>query len=286
LDNDDLPDVCLSYTPEGVHFLINNGDLTFDTTLFCTTKGSPHICNLNQDPPDDIILFSTNTDELFLFENLGNAEFDSKDTLPLTGPVMLTNIADYNNDGYDDYCFALCWWTGCTDSIYICINDQNWNFHKPRQYYVGGMELFRTETADLNGDNFNDIIMYGYSPRNAFKILWNDGFGSFGYENPVGIDERLNKSMELKISVSPNPFSTYSFITIKSKINSELKILITDLYGRSVKQFNGTMINMDEPLELNWDGKDDEGIELVPGVYFLKVTDNKHHFDAIRIIKY
>jgi hypothetical protein len=108
--------------------------------------------------------------------------FLNRNTLPLIDALSSSHIADFNNDGYDDLCYSICWWTGCTDSIYIRINDQNWNFHKPQQYYVGPMEMFRTETADLNGDNFNDIIMYGYTPRNALKILWNDGFGGFSYD--------------------------------------------------------------------------------------------------------
>ncbi|MCK9398857.1 MAG: T9SS type A sorting domain-containing protein [Bacteroidales bacterium] len=286
LNDDSLPDACLSYLPTGIHTLMNNGNLTFDTSLLCTNKASPRICKLNLTPPDDILIFSHNTDELILYENLGNNVFMNRNTLPLIDALSSTDIADLNNDGYDDYSFALCLWSGCTDSIYISINDHNWTFYKPQQYYVGPMELFRTGTADLNGDNFSDIIMYGYSPRNAFKILWNDGFGSFSYENPVGINERLNQSTKLKISLKPNPFSTFSLITIKSTINSELKIVINDLYGRPIKEFNAGKIKINEPIEIKWDGRGFSDQEIPKGIYLLIVSDNQHNTHTQKIIKY
>jgi len=286
LNNDNLPDACLSYLPNGIHTLMNNGNLTFDTSLLCTTKASPRICKLNLTPPDDILIFSHNTDELILYENLGNNVFMIRNTLPLINALSSSNIADFNNDGYDDLCYSICWWSGCTDSIYIRINDQNWNFNEPQQYYVGQMEIFSTETADLNGDNLNDIIMYGYSPRNAFKILWNDGFGNFSYENPLGIGERPNQSSTLKISVSPNPISTYSLITIKSKINSDIKIFITDLCGRPVKVFNTSKIKINEPIEIKWDGKGFSVQEIPKGIYLLIVSDSQHNTHTQKIIKY
>lgn len=286
LNNDNLPDACLAFTPAGIHIMLNNGDLSFDSLLLCSTKGYPEICTLNLTPPQDILVFSGNSDALILYENLGNNVFMNRNTVPLIDALSSTDISDLNDDGYDDYSFALCWWSGCTDSIYISINDHNWSFYKPQQYYVGPMEIFQTESADLNGDNFKDIIMYGYTPRNAFKILWNDGFGSFSYENPVGIDERLNQSTKLKINVRPNPFSTNSWIKIQSTLNSELKISITDLYGRPVKEFNTRKIKINEPIEIIWDGRGFSDQEIPKGIYFLIVSDSQHNTHTQKIIKY
>lgn len=286
LNNDNLPDACLAFTPEGIHVLINSGNLTFDSLLLCSTSAQSQICKLNLTPPDDILIFSTNTNELLLFENLGNNVFININTLPLVGPVILTDVADFNNDGFDDYCYALCWWTGCTDSIYISINNQQWSFYEPQRYYVGPMELFGTETADLNGDYFNDIIMYGYTPRNSFKILWNDGFGGFSYENPVGVDEINKSSTKIRISASPNPFTTNILITIKSNINSDLKISITDLYGRLVREFNAVKININDPIEIIWDGRGFSDQEIPKGIYFLIVSDSQHYTHTQKIIKY
>ena len=37
------------------------------------------------------------------------------------------------------------------------------------------------------------------------KYLWNDGFGGFSYENPVGIGESFKPDHKVKIDISPNP---------------------------------------------------------------------------------
>jgi hypothetical protein len=279
LNNDSLPDACLSFTDAGTHILINNGDFTFDTTLLCTTMADAQICRLNSILPDDIALFSVNTGELFLYENLGNDEFINKDTLPLTGPVMITDVADYNNDGYDDYSYALCWWTNCTDSIYISINDKNWLFHKPQQYYAGLMEFwFRTESADLNGDNFNDIIMYGYTPQNAFKILWNDGFGCFSYENPVGIGENINLTNKLKIEIKPNPFKNQTMFSFVLLSGSEVSISIYDQLGRKVMTYpNKYYAEGTHSIEFMND-------KLSPGMYFLEITIDKKTTNSRKLI--
>ena len=269
LNDDNLPDACLSYLPNGIHTLMNNGNLTFDTTLLCTTKASPRICKLNLTPPDDILIFSHNTDELILYENLGNNVFLNRNTLPLINALSSSHIADFNNDGYDDLCYSICWWSGCTDSIYVRINDQNWNFHKPQQYYVGPMEIFSTETADLNGDNFNDIIMYGYSPRNAFKILWNDGFGSFTYENPVGIGERPATDNKVKIDISPNPASDMISIACPDIINiNNSDIIILNTLGIEVKHVPAFQNDKEINVDIS---------NLPVGLYFvvLKVDDRQ-----------
>ena len=241
---------------------------------------------LDNDSLQDILLSSNNTDELLLFENKGNLNFVKNNTVSLIGPVYLNDFSDFDNDGYDDFCYSLCWWTGCTDSIYISINNQQWSFYEPQQYYVGPMELFRTGTADLNGDNFSDIIMYGYSPRNAFKILWNDGFGSFSYENPVGIKENHNLSNKIKIEINPNPFTSITRLTITSASDSQFKISIVDLYGRPVKEFNAGMIEINEPIEIKWDGRGFSDQEIPKGIYLLIVSDNQHNTHTQEIIKY
>jgi len=241
---------------------------------------------LNTISPDDIAVFHNNSDQLFLFENLNNEEILSKDTLPLIGPVMVTDFADFNNDGYDDYCYALCYWTGCTDSLYVSINDQHWNFYPPQQYYIGPMEIFRTEVADINGDEFKDIVLYGYLPRNAFKILWNDGFGGFSYENPVGIDESFKDSCKLEVQIKPNPFESIVNISLKSELNFRINISILDILGRRVGEIESMSKQSGEKLEIEWDGRDSSGNEVIDGFYFISISYGYNNQLTYKIIKY
>jgi flagellar hook assembly protein FlgD len=90
----------------------------------------------------------------------------------------------------------------------------------------------------------------------------------------------------MDIVVSPNPFTSNCRIIIEPPILSAFQISITDLFGRSVKEFHIRSIDQIGAFEMNWDGNNNEGNELASGVYFLTVTDNMHHRDAIKIIKY
>lgn len=286
LNSDNLSDISLVYTQEGIHVLMNNGDLTFDSLLICSIKAQSEICNLNLTPPQDILIFSDNTDQLLLYENLGDNEFSIRNTIPLVGPVIVHDVTDYNNDGYDDFCYAICWWVGCTDSLYIAINDENWSFIEPQRYYVGPMYLFGTTSADLNGDNYLDIIMFGFTASNLFKILWNDGSGGFTFENPVGIKNDFSYLNNIKMEAKPNPFHSSVLITIKSMDNVELRTYIIDVLGRIVKEFNSGYIKMDNKLEFIWDGKDNSGKEVVNGIYYLVGTGSEKKYQPLKIIKY
>jgi hypothetical protein len=254
--------------------------------LYWFFQNTTPICKLNNIAPDDIAVFSNNTDELLLFENLGDAEFVSRDTLPLIGPVMVTDIADFNNDGYDDYCYALCYWTGCTDFLYVCLNNQQWGFHEPQLYYVAQMLFFHTESADLNGDGFVDIVLYGYNPLNAFKILWNDGFGGFSYENPVGINEAPKDNNIWEVVIKPNPFNSLIYVSLISTVNSRFKISIFDIFGRLVRDFETGIMQPGEYLEIDWDSLDFSGQEVRNGIYLLSISDGNKNHQTYKIIKY
>jgi hypothetical protein len=286
LNNDSLPDASLEFTTEGIHVLMNKGNLTFDSSLLCSTNGYPVICTLNLTPPEDILVLSPNTDELILYENLGDNAFNVRNTIPLIDALGLNDFADFNNDGYDDLCYSICWWNECTDSIYISINDQNWSFYDPQYYYVGPMEFLQTETADLNGDSFIDIIIYGYSPRNAFKILWNDGFGGFSYENPVGVSENSKSNKFFEVDFSPNPFTSSIHIIFKSITGDKYKISVIDLFGRPIKDLHSENIKINETQDIIWNGRDFSERDVRKGIYFLIFSDDRHYIQSEKIIKY
>ncbi len=287
LNGDILPDVCLAFLPTGTHYLINNGDLTFDTTLLCSTgTNNAYVCDLNSSQPKDIELFSVNTQQLFLYENLGNATFHIRDTLPLNGPVLITSIADYNNDGLDDYAYAICWWDGCTDSIYVSLNNGDWGYIPAQHYFVGQMELFRTETADLNNDGYNDIIMYGYSPQNAFKVLWNDGTGHFSYDNTVGESELQRLKINFTINILPNPFTTNTSIHFISCIEGHCCISIMNLYGVIVKTSGDIEMNGNINQEFKWDGRDNAGRVIPAGIYVVEFYVKNSCIASRKIVKY
>jgi hypothetical protein len=292
LNNDSLPDILVSYSITGgfqvTKYQINNSNFNFTTHILNDTVYTPVVSEMNNIFPNDLMLFYNPTPEVLLYENTGDATFISQgihNTMNSAG-VIFNNSSDYNQDGYDDFSYTQCFWTGCTDSLYVELNDQNWSFYRPQQYYIGTLNWFRIKSSDLNGDNFPDFYMTGYNDNHSIKILWNNGDGTFSNLNPVGIKENPDPLNNLKIEIRPNPFSSFIYISLKSISSPQYKISIVDIYGRPVKDFNIANVKINETLEINWDGKDYSGQTVPKGIYFLIVSDTKNYIQTSRLIKY
>jgi hypothetical protein len=84
-------------------------------------------------------------------------------------------------------------------------------------------------------------------------------------------DDRKQKSeVSLRLNISPNPFTTVArFEVLGASKKSELQIY--DVTGRKIKRLS--IPNSQFPIHnYVWDGRDDGGNKVSPGVYFLKVN--------------
>jgi len=140
------------------------------------------------------------------------------------------------------------------------------------------MEFFGTEVADLNGDTFGDILMFGYSPRNAFKILWNDGFGNFSYENPVGIDDKVMMGISSEIIVAPNPFTDRTMISYNLDHESSVQINFYNSLGQLIE----TVTEIGKPKG-NYTYEFDAS-ELNRGLYFCALVINGKPEASLKMI--
>jgi hypothetical protein len=57
--------------------------------------------------------------------------------------------------------------------------------------------------------------------------------------NATSVDALNSKANEIKVSISPNPSSTDFVATLNNKSNSDIKIFVTDMYGRIVYNYAG-----------------------------------------------
>lgn len=122
LDQDPFLDVVVSYPASGTYAYVNQGNFSFMQFLFDSLHHSKMaIAKIDTFSHMDVMLFSYISDEIKLYENLS-----FRNSVFLEDGVILSDVNDYNQDGFDDYCYSKCWWTGCTDSIYISTNNQNW----------------------------------------------------------------------------------------------------------------------------------------------------------------
>jgi hypothetical protein len=121
--------------------------------------------------------------------------------------------------------------------------------------------------ATANSNNWYRWSMYALT-------LFGDPLQTIHIPYIIGIEEEEVANFETKnakLEIYPNPFSKTTVIRFQisdvgSQENSFLKIY--DTAGRLVKRFNHkTIIQTDR---ISWDGTDDFGRELSPGIYFVR----------------
>ena len=274
LNNDSLPDILVSYSydyNEVTKYQINNNDFDFNTYVLNNMAFTQVISELNNEFPNDLILFRNPTPQVYLYENTGDASFVLKgihNTLNTYG-VIFTDANDYNQDGYDDFSYVQCNWGNCTDSLYIELNDQNWSYEPAQQYYIGPIMSLKVNSIDLNNDNYPDFYIAGYSTDTKIKILWNNGDGTFSYLNPVGVIE--NRMNNTELHVYPNPFSSQVRIKLSADKSKDIQIIITNLLGQNIQLINLSNPDRTEQLFYQWDGCDISGHACPPGIYFISL---------------
>lgn len=93
----------------------------------------------------------------------------------------------------------------------------------------------------------------------------------------VGIEETQEDNWELRngrleLTASPNPFTASTRIKVLGTRKGEIPTLsIFDVGGRAVRSLKLATGNSQLVTEVMWDGRDDAGKKLPPGVYLLKL---------------
>jgi len=91
-----------------------------------------------------------------------------------------------------------------------------------------------------------------------------------GYSVPTTLnDVSINIPEHFKVSVYPNPFNNSTNIQIKVKRQGLYNIKVFDVTGKLVKTVFQNKLMQRGIHNYNWDSKNDEGIPVSSGVYFL-----------------
>ena len=165
-------------------WLENNGSQQFTHHLVTDTIANPLLhCRpliLMDDNDNDILLSSSDTDELYWLKNdgLGNFNVDT-----IGNFVNQFEIADLNGDNDWDIIFGRAY-TGFTISeVRAFQNDGNNNFSMV-VLKSGFSVIHEVIVEDINGDNNFDILVPDY---NGDKIVWLKNNGSYNFSNQSNI---------------------------------------------------------------------------------------------------
>jgi hypothetical protein len=102
-----------------------------------------------------------------------------------------------------------------------------------------------------------------------YEIYYDRGSISSG----IWQDESALPEDDLLISSYPNPFNSNTTITISGLKGGEAKIVIYDLTGRLVKEFDEKSKKGGDIKEV-WDATDNSGKAVSSGIYFAKLQNN------------
>jgi CubicO group peptidase (beta-lactamase class C family) len=96
----------------------------------------------------------------------------------------------------------------------------------------------------------------------------------YGQDSIIITDIPVNVQDKPSIQIYPNPFSTFTTISLSSHKKSLSDVKIFDQQGRVVKTLSEGMWSQDE-LSVVWDGKDEHGMAVAPGIYIISVRDGE-----------
>ena len=118
---------------------------------------------------------------------------------------------------------------------------------------------------------------------NSQKLFFNsdgvDEINVYQVENEaISVDEQENQIIEKATTLNnfPNPFSNSTTISFcgTTNLHEFLQINIYNIKGQLVREFHPLTSSPSRPVEVIWDGKDEAGKELSPGLYFYKLSIN------------
>jgi hypothetical protein len=183
-----------TYGSQRVAWLENDGSQSFTYHLINDTIINPYYVkaiDLDNDNDVDILVSSSDTDELYWLKNDGSSNY----TMEIVGNYVNSfEIADLNGDNDWDIIFGRAY-TGTTYSeVRAFQNDGNNNFSMI-VLKSGFSVVHEVIVEDINGDNYFDIVAPDYS-GDAIKWLKNDGNYNFSnqsiiinnFDGPEGID--------------------------------------------------------------------------------------------------
>ncbi len=210
--------------------------------------------------------------------------------------VSSPGIGDLNGDSLCEVIFAELKQGAPNDStrpvwVLDCDGDSLWT-------YVTGTGFTDPTIGDADHDGFMDFFLgptykdfncWAFSSDTLFETgrlewptlqhdIYRTGFYDRGGSSGKRLSERAGYSppKKLALQVSPNPFLNRVEIRLdgvsvyRSTGVSELNIL--DATGRVVRRFSLHTACSILPTCITWDGRNDEGSMVAPGVYFIRLN--------------
>jgi hypothetical protein len=130
----------------------------------------------------------------------------------------------------------------------------------------------------------NVVCFYRYSAAPDLAVTnWSATWGSHVFLNttPAGIAAHRDELATSRLTAWPNPFRTAVRLLAAAHGSSDVRIV--DAAGREVRVLRAPRSPLSTPYSLSWDGCDETGQPVEPGVYFAALGSAEPTLKLVRI---
>jgi parallel beta-helix repeat protein len=303
-----------------VHVMFNNGSGGFTGPVNYSAGSWARgvtTSDVNNDGAPDIIVANSGNNSVSVLLNDGTGGFGSPADYPTATAPNAVYTWDFNGDGWADLAtthpgLAL---------IAVLLNHGDGTFAAPASQYCDRGQNYLTG-GDFDGDGDIDLAASGYNADSCVVLLnngtgsfptdaryqvgatpWGIGCADFNLDGALdlavanygngnvsilpaidlGIAGPDGPSARRTLAAYPNPFSERLTILTPGSPTSDCRLVsIFDASGRLIRNLPVSRPLAPDPRPLIWDGLDNSGRAVNPGIYFVSLSSGRQSSLAIR----
>lgn len=128
-------------------------------------------------------------------------------------------------------------------------------------------------------------LTYSFGNQSQAYLIKTDTLGSVGVQEKKDIRQR---TQAINLSAHPNPFTSNTTISLylpsMEQRAQSIELRIYDVAGRMVKQFT-LLPTQRMPISATWDGRDNRGMKVKSGVYFIQLSSDRSVTSRVILIR-
>ncbi len=185
-----------------------------------------------------------------------------------------------------------------TESVKLVYTVNNYSFDTlaMERYYGNLSNSNGAYRAAINGIQSGTIVRFfisAFDSNNQYIRIPEDSIKLFAFVdgiNEVVLDSVVKPGLPEKFSLSynypnpfPTPFNSGTTVILDSPISTSGSIVIYNLLGQRIRTLFSGIINIGNNY-FYWDTKNDAGIEMGSGIYFLKVQAGNYYSADLKML--
>ncbi len=174
----------------GVTVMLGRGDGTFASNATDSVGGAPLdgvIGDLNRDGELDLAVVNRDVqviDDLAVLFGNGDGSFSPYEGYDLPSSPNSLASGDFDGDGWDDLVSSSSRFTGV---VQIMFNNGDGTYADEIQYFIDAEDPSEVEVADINADDYDDIVVVNYGVYSGVEpgsvsVILSNGDGTFAPE--------------------------------------------------------------------------------------------------------